>query len=124
VSGPVAVLDEAAIREIVTAALRAELQSVINAISALAKPPDLDALMTAEEVLAFLHIDRRSMQRLIHEGILPAGMKIGDRRLRWRRGTILAVIERLEQESQAPALRRSRSRGSVSPVTRASGDRA
>jgi hypothetical protein len=112
------IMDQAGLRRIVAEVVREEIAVALAALAPTKPAPDL-ALLTAEQLADLLHTDARSLRRLVHEGVIPPGIKLGDRRLRWRKSTIEALIVHLEKESsagQGSTLTQSRSGRSVSSV--------
>ena len=53
--------------------------------------------MTRDEVAALLAVDARDLRRLVLEGAFPAPIKLGGRRIRWRRGTVRKWLDRAEK---------------------------
>jgi predicted DNA-binding transcriptional regulator AlpA len=118
VTGALTILDEPAIRRIVTDVIRAELMAALEEVFK-DPEPKTDRLLSATEVAEFLGVHKRDIRRLVLEGIIPPGIGLGRRRLRWRMSAIHEALARLEAEqtkNAASTLTRSRLRASVSSV--------
>lgn len=58
-----------------------------------------DSILRTNDLLAMLGVSRSTLFRWVRAGLLPPGIKLGQRAVGWRRSTIERWIE--ERESQA-----------------------
>ncbi len=93
----VTLLDEAALRRIVADEVGSRLtafeERLTDNLKALgteihSKTRESDRLLNYKEVAEFLGIDPREVRRLVKEGLLPAPIRLGERRRRWRKAEI------------------------------------
>jgi prophage regulatory protein len=103
VSGPLVVLHPDELRALIGAELTRALAPLADSMWELAKSaraaepkpdPIKDGAVTAKDVAAALGVDRRELRRLVAAGEFPAPMKVGRRRIRWRRSEVEEWIAR------------------------------
>jgi predicted DNA-binding transcriptional regulator AlpA len=96
----VIVADEAALRALVREEVRLALEPVLAALARLGPAQGAtaaDGLLTREEVAALLRVNARDLRRLVLEGAFPPPIKVGGRRLRWRRKTVTRWLDAAER---------------------------
>jgi predicted DNA-binding transcriptional regulator AlpA len=96
------VADEATIRRLISDEIERALQPIMAAMKQNARghtADDAHALMTANELATLLHVDRRVLRRLVHQGDVPSPIVLGDQTLRWRRRVIEDWLRNLEQRT-------------------------
>ena len=109
------VIEPELLRRVVAEEIAKGTAPVLDALANLPVSRSLTGLMTADEVADHLQIDIRTLQRLVHEGAVPAPLRIGGRIPRWRREDVDAWLA--AGGNPVPRrLRSSRRAGSVSSV--------
>lgn len=99
----VVVIGEAELRAIVgdeVARAVAPLAGKLAEVARASRPPEAkddpiaSGTLTAKQVSAALGVDRREVRRLVASGAFPPPLKVGRRRIRWRRADVTAYLER------------------------------
>ena len=96
------VTDDAALRALVAEEVDRAVAPVLAAIARLEATRGAgggDGLLTADEVVELLRVDRRTLRRMVLAGEVPAPITIGARTIRWRRRSLEAWLSKLERKA-------------------------
>ncbi len=96
----VVVTDEAALRALVREEVALALEPVLAALARLVPAQaatDGDGLFDRDAVAAMLGVHARDLRRLVLEGEFPPPIKVGGRRIRWRRKTVTRWLDDRER---------------------------
>src|SRR5262249_10257474 len=103
VTGPVIMIDEAALRCIVAEEVAKAVDSMRVEIRLALKAPSTAPLIDPDEFAALLVVHPRTLHRMELAGDVPTAIRIGPKTVRWRRD----VIDRwLESGGKALSIRR------------------
>ena len=111
-TGPFAVLDESAIRRIVSEELARQLEPIRAAMKTPAAAPSDDPL-SRKDLQALLGVSSRTLRRMLLAGVLPAPIASSQRAVWWPRKAIAAWQESGGLIQARQTLRIRKGRGSV-----------